>query len=189
MLRWIWFLLALALGGCSTLQVSSDFDPQADFSALHSYAWLPAEKIKTGDPDIKYDSLLEARIHNAVDAELQGKGYQLQSEAPDFLLAYHIAIDKKVSVTYLNDLYGYGPGSGWNYRHRRMYYGFPTTEAVAYEYDQGTLLIDVVRADNKQLIWRGSATDEVYLDSSPEVREKRLRHAVKEIFKQFPPEK
>ena len=55
------------------------------------------------------------------------------------------------------------------------------------EYQQGTLLLDVVKADNKQLIWRGTATDEVYPEPGQEAGEKRLREAVQKILAQFPP--
>lgn len=63
----------------------------------------------------------------------------------------------------------------------------PGTEAMVSEYQQGTLLLDVVKADNKQLIWRGTATDEVYPELGQEAREKRLREAVQKILAQFPP--
>jgi hypothetical protein len=45
----------------------------------------------------------------------------------------------------------------------------------------------MVRASDKKLIWRGTASDEVYPDSTAEVREKRVREAVEAIFALFPP--
>ena len=55
------------------------------------------------------------------------------------------------------------------------------------EYQVGTLILDVVLAHDRQLIWRGSASDEVYPDLSPEAREKRIRSAVEKILAPFPP--
>jgi hypothetical protein len=92
------------------------------------------------------------------------------------LVTYHVAVDQKVSVTYLNELYGYGPGRGTGYRRNMRYYGYPSREAFVTEYKQGTLIIDMVRA-----------SDEVYPDSTAEVREKRVREAVEAIFTLFPP--
>lgn len=187
MLRWLWWLVVPALSGCSTMQVSSDYDIGADFTALHSYDWLPSPETGSGDPKIKYGSLTEARVKNLVEEQLAGKGYVRDSGRPDFLVAYHIAVEDKVSVTYINELYGYGPGWGPGYRRNIRHYGYPGTQAMVSEYRQGTLLLDVVNADNRRLIWRGSATDEVYPELGQEARDKRLQNAVQKILAQFPP--
>jgi hypothetical protein len=169
------------------MQVSSDYDADADFTALHSYDWLPPPKIKSGDPKIQYGSLAEARVKRLVEEQLAGKGYVRDAGQPDFLLTCHVAVEDKVSVTYTNELYGYGPGWGTGYRRNISHYGYPGTAAMVSEYQQGTLLLDVVKADNKQLIWRGTATAEVYPELGQEAREKRLRKAVQKILARFPP--
>ena len=169
------------------MQVSSDYNTDADFAALHSYDWLPSPSVKSGDPKIQYGSLTEARVKSLVDGQLARKGYVRDAGQPDFLVTYHVAVEDKVSVTYINELYGYGPGWGTGYRRNIRHYGAPGTEAVVSEYQQGTLLLDVVKADSKQLIWRGTATDEVYPELGQEAREKRLREAVQKILAQFPP--
>ncbi len=180
-------LVMLVLTGCSTLRVSTDYDPATDFSDLHTYEWMPAPVIRTGDPEVSYNSLLESRIHSAVDGVLQARGYRRSSEAPDFLLAYHVNIDKKESVTYINDLYGYGPGWGYGPGYYGGGWGYPRTEVMVTEYKQGTLILDVVRAGNRQLIWRGVATDYVYADDTPADKQENIRNAVAEMLAQFPP--
>lgn len=179
--------LLLVVAGCSSLQVSSDYDGAVDFASLRTYDWLPAPDVKTGDPAIQYDSLLAQRLKAAVDTQLAARGLQQQTESPDMLVTYHVAVDQKVSVTYLNELYGYGPGRGTGYRRNMRYYGYPSQEAFVTEYKQGTLIIDMVGASDKKLIWRGVASDEVYPDSTAEAKEKRVREAVEAIFAQFPP--
>lgn len=179
---------ALSLTACSSLQVSSDYDDKADFSSLQSYNWLPAPKIESGDPEVQYDSLLGQRVKSAVETQLAAKGFRRQTEKADVLVTYHVAVDQQVSVTYLNELYGYGPGWGPSYRRRMLHYGYPGRDVMVSEYQQGTLIIDIVRASDKQLIWRGTASDEVYPDMSMEAREKRVREAVEKIFAQYPPQ-
>ena len=179
--------LVWVLFGCSTLQVNSDYDAAVDFSVLHSYDWLPSPRIKSGDPAIQYDSLMEQRVKSAVEVQLAAKGFRRQAEHPDVLVTYHVAVDRKISVTYLNELYGYGPGWGVGYRRNMLHYGYPSSEAIVTEYQQGTLIIDIVSASDKQLIWRGTASDEVYPDNSAEAREKRVREAVQKILALFPP--
>ena len=189
MFRWSWLIIAFGLASCSSLRVSSDYDSEADFSALHSYEWLPAPRVESGDPKIQYDSLLAGRVKTAVNERLAEKGFERDAGHPDFLVTYHVAIDNKISVTYLNELYGYGPGWGPGYRRNIMHYGYPSRNAVVSEYQVGTLILDVVRAADRQLIWRGTASDEVYPDNSTEAREKRVREAVEKILEQFPPAK
>jgi hypothetical protein len=176
-------LFVLVLTGCTALRVSTDYDPDTDFSGLRSYDWLPAPVIKTGDPEVTYNSLIESRIRSSVNEILQARGYRLSTESPDFLLAYHVNIDNKESVTYINDLYGYDPG--WGYRGGWV---FPRTEVMVTEYKQGTLVLDIVRAGNRQLIWRGVASDDVYADDTPADKQEKIRAAVKEMLSQFPPQ-
>ena len=176
-------LLALILTGCTTLRVSTDYDPDTDFSGLRSYDWLPAPVIKTGDPQVTYNSLIESRIRSSVNELLQARGYRVSTESPDFLIAYHVDIDKQESVTYINDLYGYGPG--WGYRGG---WAFPRTEVMVTEYKQGTLVLDIVRASSRQLIWRGMASDDVYADDTPTDKQENIRKAVMQMLSQFPPQ-
>ena len=187
MLRRVALILSVwgGLAGCSSMQLAWDYDAGAEFPVLHSYDWLPAPGVQTGAPQTYYDALLESRVRNAVSAQLQKKGFRLDTQSPDFLIAYHVAVDQRLSVTYLNELYGYGPGWG-NPRYMRSY-GRPGQEAVVSEYQVGTLILDVVLAQDRQLIWRGSASDELYPDLSPEAREKRINIAVEKILAPFPP--
>lgn len=185
--RWTVVSLLLLLSGCSSLQVSSDYDGSVDFASLHTYDWLPVPAIKSGGPAIQYDNLLAQRVRSSVDVQLSARGFHHQTERPDVLVTYHVALDQKVSVTYLNELHGYGPGSGMGYRRNMRYHGYPSREAFVTEYQQGTLIIDIVRASDKKLIWRGTASDEVYPDSTTEAKEKRIREAVEKILALFPP--
>jgi len=186
-LRWVWLLAVPVLSGCATMRVSSDYDASADFTILRSYDWLSSPKIKSGDPKVQYGSLMEARVKRLVEEQLARKGYVQDAAQPDFLVTYHVAVEDKVSVTYINELYGYGPGWGAGYRRNIHHYGYRGSATMVSEYQQGTLLLDVVKADNKQLIWRGSATDEVFSELDQAAREKHLREAVQKILAQFPP--
>ena len=179
----ICFVFMLA-GGCSTMSVSVDHDASANFAQLKTYQWRPATK--TGNPRIDNNTLLESRIKNAVDRELGQKGYQRLAEGtPDFLIGYHVTLDQKQAGEVINDSYGY---SGWWGR----YDDVPVPEAqpshtYIYEYNEGTLLIDMSSPETKQLLWRGSATDRVNFQASPEEKEKAINAAVKKMLQQFPP--
>jgi len=184
-MRWLALLLWLGLPACTTMQLAWEYDREARFPVLHSFDWLPAPQTSAGEPRTRYDGLLEERIRDAVEAQLRAKGFRRDTVQPDFLVAYHVAVDQRLSVTHLSELYGYGPG--WGNPRYQLSYGRPGREAVIGEYQVGTLILDVVLAENRQLVWRGSASDELDPDLSAEAREKRIRSAVERILAPFPP--
>ena len=170
--------LMLACLACSGVHVTTDYDPAADFSKLHSYGWLDEQSGVQGDrPDVT--SLLDRRIRRAVDSELQRKG--LSAVGPteaDALVAYHLGVESKLDVNTIHSGYGYGRG---------VYRGGMSTHTTVTEYQEGTLLVDVIEPKSKQLIWRGSGQSRLRQSSSPEERERRVDEAVGEILKSFPP--
>jgi hypothetical protein len=169
-------LAAAVVGGCSTIEVSSDYDPGADLSRLESYGWLPDPSPPAGDSRLD-SSLLDARVRNVVDTQLAKRGYrQAPPEEADFLVTYHAALEKKIDVDTIYSSYGYGGGGS-----------VVESEAVKREYERGTLLLDVVDPKTRQLLWRGSASAEIGPDDAPEERRKRTEKAVASMLERFPP--
>ena len=189
MFRGFYWLVIPILFGCSSIQVSSDYDADADFAALHSYDWLVTPDIKSGESGVQHGNLTGARVKKLVEEQFARKGYVRGAGQPDFLVSYHVVIEDKVSVTYINELYGYGPAWGNPYRRNIRHYGSPGDVAMVNEYQQGTLLLDIVKGNDRRLIWRGIAMGEVYPGLDQAAREKRLREAVQKILAQFPPPK
>lgn len=182
-------ILVAVLSGCSTMQITSDYDPSANFADLRSYNWIPEPQKVSGDPKID-NPFIERRIRDAVDKQLAAQGYEKRSSGtPDFLIGYQVAIGKKLAVSTVNNYYGYGVGAGWHHRGARRYGASRVyvSEAYVYEYDQGSLVIDVVDPETQKLIWRGSAQAEVDRSASREKREKRISKAVQKILAGFPP--
>ena len=133
-------IVAAAMAGCSTMEVNYDYDPKASFAGLKTYAWLDEPQKPTGDPRIDGNTILRDRIHKAVDTELAARGHRLVDRDPDFLVAYHVSLDRRQSVQTLNSYYGYGPGWGYGYgaSYRPGYWaGAPET----YAYDGSTISI------------------------------------------------
>lgn len=181
-------VMSTVLAGCSTIEVNHDFDPKANFAALKTYEWLKEPQKPTGDPRIDGNTILEDRIHQAVDTDLATRGFKKVTSNADFLVAYHVSLDKQQSVQTLNSYYGYGPGWGYGYgaSYRPGYWaGSPQT--YVYEYEEGTLILDIVNPTNKELMWRGSAQDEVHFKSTPEKDQKQLNEAVHSMLESFPP--
>ena len=165
---------ALVLAGCSQIRVQSDYNPRADFARLRTYAWLSDPQI-VGDPRID-SPLLDRRIRAAVERHLAAKGYQkLEDGVPSFRVAYHVYLQRKTQLVA-------EPVGPYSYR----WWGGMTTVRT-YEYDEGTLVLDVVDPQTDELMWRGTASATVDPHASVEKREERVDRAVSSILEKFPP--
>lgn len=55
------------------------------------------------------------------------------------------------------------------------------------EFDEGTLVIDLLDPASASVLWRGLARDEVDWRMSPTEIDTRIRGAVRKILERFPP--
>lgn len=158
---------ALVFFGCSPISVRTDYDHEVDFRKYQTFKWMPYPE-KRKKRGVSPNSLLDRRIRRAVERELEAKGYKLVGSGPaDALLAYNVVVEKHVDV----DHYGYGYG----YWGRRTY---------VRRYKEGTIIIDVVDPELKQLVWRGAAQG---LVGHPEGNEERINEAMFKVFEKYPP--
>ncbi len=172
---------ALALSACSTLKSSSDYDPNVNFSGIKNYAWVVQ---KNDDATYQLDGLMEQRVKNAVDAELQLKGMVKTEESQaDVLVNYFTKVDKKINVDTFNTNFGYnpyyGPGWGWG--------GNMNTQTTVREYEVGTLIVDLISKETGKLIWRGSVADTVRETNTPEERIEVVNNAIAQMMQAYPP--
>jgi hypothetical protein len=177
--RSAFLLLLVALAGCATVRVSSDYEHTRDFSAYKSYGWLAAKPVPTGLPTLD-TPMVQERIRKGVDAELTGKGFAQVAESPDFWVKYQLTAEKKVDVHTDDDAFMYG-ATGFEI-------GVPVTRVS--QYDEGTLIIDVFDAKEKKLVWRGIGQGRLRGESAqsdPEKSEQRIREAVAAVLESFPP--
>jgi len=171
------------LGGCSpSITVQSDYAPEVDFSALHTFAWLPPAHAPGADPRVR-SSILAGRVRRAAVADLKAKGYVevAPNAEPDFYVAYRAAVDDKINVRSTPTYYGY---HGW--------WGSPVamgSQTTVHQYELGTLIIDIVDRERDDLIWRGSGQAKLRKSDkrSSAERDRDMADAVKAILEDFPP--
>jgi hypothetical protein len=63
--------------------------------------------------------------------------------------------------------------------------GMGTSQTMVSEYQVGTLVVDMFDAKSKNLVFRGTAEDE--LSDNPEKNAKKLEKASSKMLKNFPP--
>jgi Domain of unknown function (DUF4136) len=170
-----WLLVAAPVGGCASPEIGYDFDRSVNFSAYQSYAWIPGAQEATGDRRLD-SSLIDARIRSAIDAQLRSKGYAATANGkPQFFVAYHIGMKDLLKGS-----------STQNYIGDRAH-GTYTTLSDIQQYKEGTLLIDIVDAESKQLVWQASALAKVEEGLTPKERDERINGIVRAMLSHFPP--
>jgi hypothetical protein len=144
--------------------VSYDYDRTTDFTQLKTYAWVDGSNLK--------DELNHKRIVDAIDTQLRAKGMtRVQvSDNPDVLVAYHASFNRDLEIN------GYG-GYRW---------GPGLRSARVEQVTVGTLVVDLVNAKTKTIVWRGVARKDLDPDASPEKRDKNINKAAQKLFKNYP---
>ena len=160
-------LFAATMAGAQ--DVSIDFDKATNFAGYKTFA----VKLGTawGNP------LGEKRVTNEITSSLVEKGWQVApADKADVIVVLHGATDKKKT---LDTFYTGGYGG---YRWGGM---GGSSQTTVHEYTVGTLVTDMFDAKTKNLVWRGTASDE--LSDKPEKNAKKLAKAGDKLFKNFPP--
>jgi hypothetical protein len=170
------FILLVA-ASCATVKVSSDFDKTAQFPGYKTYAFTPEV------PNLNVEELNRKRLITAVENELSLKGFT-KSDNPDVLIDIKITGEKKQTAT-ATSTGGYG---GYYGGYRYGWGGGMGTTTVSYDsYVEGTLFVEMIDANKKELVWQGRGVGTIDPTASADKREKNINYAVKQIFTQYPP--
>jgi len=174
--------LLLAFVVCSSLTVTTDFDPSQDFSKYKTYRWATTKEVNPND-ELAKNPLIRKRVVAAIDKALQSKGFAITESEPDFVVMIIGGTKEKMQVTNTGGVYGYGRYGGW-YDPWWGPYGGSTH--VSY-YEEGSLVIDIVDWNQKELSWRGIGTGVVKEYSSQEEQQEALDKICAKILADFPP--
>ncbi len=179
---------ASLLVACTGVPVNSDWDPGYNYAAIGSYAWVPAAKGNDADPWSRND-LVDARITAAVDAQLIARGWTKAASPAkaDVLVNYFLGVKDKVDVQSFHRHFGYYPC--FRCYHPHHFGHFHDHDVWVREYQQGTLMLDMVDPASKRLIWRGVSERRLPSFEHPEERRLYIVETVNAILAQFPPHK
>ena len=161
------FLMAAFVNCASSVTTSVDYDRSIDFSRYRTYGWL---RSRIGN------DILERRLTAAIDRGLAARGLT-RSEMPDLYVAMHGRLSKEVQYRAFD--------TGWGYGWRR--WGAGPTTVRRQEVPVGTLVVDLVDAGDKELIWRGTARSAIDTTASAEKREEAVQVAVEKLLAAYPP--
>ena len=159
----------------SRLNVESYFNPDGNYGTYETYGW-----VDYGTTVILIeDGTARKNVVKAVEAAMESRGLKKDKMAPDLLIGYHGAVERKMDQVALQSQYG---DSGY-----QMEYG-PNDSVDSWEV--GTLMLMVFDAKDGMLLWKATAQAE--LDerrvSQSEKRE-RIELAVQKMIETLPTSK
>ena len=164
--------LAVGMSSCSTVKVASDYDQKVDFNQYKSFAFF-----KPGIDKAEISDLDKKRILRAIEEEMMSKGFT-KSEEPDLLVSIFTKTKENINI-YQDNRFGYGYGWGWY----PWYWGsgYNTVNTTS----EGTLYIDLIDSEGKELIWQGMGT--AALAKEVNKKQERISEIVEKIFEKYPP--
>ena len=172
-IRFIPIILITFLISCQAVHINADYDKQVDFSKYKSYAFY-----KTGIDKVEISDLDKKRIMRSIEDQMTIKGFT-KSETPDMLINISTKEREQVNVNQFNAGWGYGWGFGWN----PMFWGDGMNNVSTYA--EGTLLIDIIDASKKELIWQGEGVG--HLTQDTDRKDDNIKGFVTRILSQYPP--
>lgn len=150
--RWCavrWILVALmsaAAVGCAPMTVSSHIERGIDFTQYATYDWDHPDTLPVGDPRLDNNAFFRDYLEGAVEKRLAARGFErVNGGEPDLLIHYHATVAQKLDVREADRPYGYCYDD--------------SCAARVFEFEQGTLVIDLVDRRTNKLVWRGWAQD------------------------------
>jgi len=167
-------IISVATLSCKTADVYFDYDPNAKFDSYSNFMVMSHMK------SYPIQEQGKAWLHSAIKDQMGKRGYS-ESKSPDLLVKIMIKANKKETTSYDRHdnfywadnyySYGWGVNTGVN----RVNYNSHT---------EGTIIIDVIDREKKELIWQGSASGAV--KDKTKLTEQSVNRIIKKLFATYP---
>ena len=175
--------MLLAAACAPAMDVRTAISPDADLTGLHSFAILPAPRVRPGverlpaNHPMLVNSITNQALRRALRLGLESRGYVVNDSAPDFVVAFYASADQELDVLWWDYGYPWRPQwwRGW---------GDHPTQCLATQFTAGTIAVDVLDAERRELLWRAQGVAEASDDVNQYLAE--IQRTVAEILSKFP---
>lgn len=169
---YVGLLAAIALTGCASIPVNTDFERDVPFASFHSFAWRAPASRPAGSTPVWDSEIFGQRVARAVRRTLVARGYRpAAAGSADFIVTYATTQHQRVRGSTLGFGYWTGPL-------------FFDQDIAVQSYEEGTLILDVLDARTGKVVWRGWSSgviDQNHMGS------RTVDEVVAAILKNFPP--
>ncbi len=171
----VFLFLAIPFLGMSQLLVSYNKAANVDFKKYKTYQVYGLNVTTIPEFEPKKESI--NFLITEIDKQMAARGYQKVKKYPDLILNIGIVItaEQKTSQTDIRD----AP----RYMGQRNYH-WESQEIVVQNYNEGTVILDVVESENNKLIWQ--AVSKGMISASIDTNLSRITKAVKKMFNKYP---
>lgn len=173
----------LLLVGCSTMNVFTDYWPDADFTTFKTFQYKDS-----GNTFARTFPLAHQRIVNGIKDEMTSAGFREANADPDLYVTYYGEKNETMELQTID--WDYHHPADWSRRHSSIpfqsYTTRPrntTTRVVTIR--EGTILIDIWEASIKELVWRAEISDT--LSDNPDRNTANINRGLSRAFENFPP--
>ena len=185
-----WLILAataiMITAGCGRVAYVQK-DERVDFSKIRTYAWVYGTQKDSLTKKPQTNDLVDRKIRNSIDRNLQKNGWKLVGRNPDVLLVYDIDIQRETR-TVSDPVYSM-PVTRWFFspygrRYVPVYYpsqlmGFNDHRE---SFREGTITLTVMNAKNDKTIWQGWTSSEI---NGRRMTDKEIESNVKAIVRKL----
>ena len=181
---------ALALASAvvlAAIKVNVEHDPAVDFTSFRTWTWHPERPgnavkiISKEDDSAAFKAQIEPRLLPIVEEEFAKRGFPISKAgyaSPDFYVTYYVIVTAGSSSQYIGQFmstpeWGLPPFA-------------PQTQSLEY-FPRGSLVLDLTSRSTNAVVWRGLAQADLKWDEPVAKKDQRVREAVRELLKKFPP--
>jgi hypothetical protein len=160
--RLIALVLVAVLGACHTVRPEWAHDPSADFTKYRTYSWLPSSDLLPPEP-IGGGAVTDERIRAAVERALDAKGLLKAANGADLLLGYLVGAKERLDFSRWSDV------------------GSPGRKVDLTL--EGGLLIGLMDAETRSLVWRGRVTG---IEGNDEAAALEVEEGILNLLENYP---
>ncbi len=150
---------------CSTMTTAVDYDHTINWSQFHTFQLAEGTKSPV--------TFTQKEIESSITSALQSKGWIVAPSSPDILVYSHVVLSSEKQWN-AESMGGFG--------YRRWGGGMAT--ATQSSIPIGTIIVDLVNPKTHEMVWRGTAQDQV---NNAGASQGTINQAIQAIFKNFPP--
>ena len=157
-------VLGLALCGAAAgaAEIKVTYDRQADFTRYKTWRW------RKGTP--APDPVADKQLRDAIESRLAARGLSRVESGGDLEVVYHVAAENKIGVEKVGDKQPFFDAQATRIRYLSV----------------GTLVLDMIDASSRKIVWQGEAHDAT--TPVPRAIERMIDEGIAQLLQDFPPE-
>jgi len=165
-------LLISVVTACGGSAVFMDYNRSGMWSNYRTYNWLPQPRAEDIGPVAK-NPANRTSIEEALDFAMKNRGFRKDEANPDLLVAYYAGKTDSIDP----GVWGYAYAPKENYKDE---------QGPPHSFKGGTLVIDLVDAESKELMWRGWSPGLINAPNQDKT-DNSIHDVTKKIMAEYPP--